>query len=43
MEGLLHQDRGDPIAVPAMVDRLVSRRPATTVTWLEAGHWRMVE
>jgi pimeloyl-ACP methyl ester carboxylesterase len=35
--------RGDPIAVPAMVDRLVSRRPATTVTWLQAGHWPMLE
>ncbi|HZM41286.1 MAG TPA: hypothetical protein VFB94_19345, partial [Acidimicrobiales bacterium] len=35
--------RGDPIAVPAMIDRLVSRRPATAVTWLEAGHWPMVE
>ena len=35
--------RGDPIAVPAMVHRLVSRRPATAVTWLEAGHWPMVE
>jgi pimeloyl-ACP methyl ester carboxylesterase len=35
--------RGDPIAVPAMVDRLVSRRPDAAVTWLEAGHWPMIE
>ena len=35
--------QGDPIAVPAMVYGLVSRRPATTVTWLETGHWPMVE
>jgi pimeloyl-ACP methyl ester carboxylesterase len=35
--------RGDPIAVPTMIDRLVSRRPATVVAWLEAGHWPMVE
>jgi pimeloyl-ACP methyl ester carboxylesterase len=35
--------RGDPIAVPAMVDRLVARRPDAEVTWLDAGHWPMVE
>src|SRR5262245_24547335 len=35
--------RGDPIAVPAMVDRLAGRRPDAAVTWLDAGHWPMVE
>ena len=35
--------RGDPIAVPAMVDLLASRRPDAAVTWLDAGHWPMVE
>jgi pimeloyl-ACP methyl ester carboxylesterase len=35
--------RGDPIAVPAMVDQLASRRPDAAVTWLDAGHWPMVE
>lgn len=35
--------RHDPIAVPAMVDRLAGRRPDASVTWLEAGHWPMVE
>ena len=35
--------RHDPIAVAAMVDRLRERRPDATVTWLEAGHWPMLE
>jgi pimeloyl-ACP methyl ester carboxylesterase len=39
--------RHDPIAVPAMVDRLVAERSdhggSATVTWLDAGHWPMVE
>ena len=35
--------RGDPIAVPAMVDQLASRRRDAAVTWLDAGHWPMVE
>ncbi len=35
--------RHDPIAVTAMVDRLAERRPDAAVTWLDAGHWPMVE
>jgi pimeloyl-ACP methyl ester carboxylesterase len=35
--------RHDPIAVAAMVDRLAERRPDAAVTWLDAGHWPMVE
>jgi pimeloyl-ACP methyl ester carboxylesterase len=35
--------RHDPIAVAGMVDRLCERRPDATVTWLEAGHWPMLE
>jgi pimeloyl-ACP methyl ester carboxylesterase len=39
--------RHDPIAVAPMVDRLAARRAehggAATVTWLDAGHWPMVE
>jgi pimeloyl-ACP methyl ester carboxylesterase len=35
--------RHDPIAVAPMVDRLVERRPDAAVTWLDAGHWPMVE
>jgi pimeloyl-ACP methyl ester carboxylesterase len=35
--------RHDPIAVGAMVDRLAERRPDAAVTWLDAGHWPMVE
>jgi pimeloyl-ACP methyl ester carboxylesterase len=35
--------RHDPIAVAAMVDRLTERRPDAAVTWLDAGHWPMIE
>ncbi|MGH9136943.1 MAG: alpha/beta fold hydrolase [Acidimicrobiales bacterium] len=35
--------RHDPVAVAAMVDRLVERRTDTPVTWLDAGHWPMIE
>jgi pimeloyl-ACP methyl ester carboxylesterase len=36
--------RDDPIAVAAMADRLVQRRPATSLTVLDAvGHYPMVE
>jgi pimeloyl-ACP methyl ester carboxylesterase len=35
--------RHDPIAVAAMVDRLAERRADAAVTWLDAGHWPMVE
>ena len=39
--------RHDPIAVPAMVDQLVARRSerggVARVSWLDAGHWPMVE
>jgi pimeloyl-ACP methyl ester carboxylesterase len=35
--------RHDPIAVAPMVDRLAQRRPDAAVTWLDAGHWPMVE
>ena len=34
----------DPIAVPAMVDRLRMLRPSTTVvTWPDVGHWPSLE
>ena len=34
----------DPIAVPAMVDRLVELRPATeAVRWDDVGHWPSIE
>ena len=34
----------DPIAVPAMTDRLIERRPDTPLTRLEAvGHYPMLE
>jgi len=35
--------RYDPIAVATMVDRLAERRPDAAVTWLDAGHWPMIE
>jgi pimeloyl-ACP methyl ester carboxylesterase len=35
--------RHDPIAVAAMVGRLAERRTDAAVTWLDAGHWPMVE
>jgi pimeloyl-ACP methyl ester carboxylesterase len=35
--------RHDPIAVAPMIHRLAERRPDAAVTWLDAGHWPMVE
>jgi len=35
--------RHDPIAVAGMVERLAERRPDAAVTWLDAGHWPMLE
>jgi pimeloyl-ACP methyl ester carboxylesterase len=35
--------RHDPIAVAAMVGRLAERRPDATITWLDSGHWPMLE
>lgn len=35
--------RHDPIAVAAMAERLAERRPDATITWLDSGHWPMLE
>lgn len=35
--------RHDPVAVAEMVERLAGRRPDAAVTWLDAGHWPMLE
>ncbi len=35
--------RHDPIAVPAMVERLAERRAGQTATLLDAGHWPMLD